>query len=150
MDHFGPSHRVKKRTLRFLSTEGRKTSILGKIDLKNTRFGRFLSEIVNISCFLSFYLICAPKRATFLLWNGYTLKFMTPHSKALFSKWPPMLEKIWPPIKILTPTLVKISCPRMDGKLYKIIAFLNGSFQHIIKWTIFLIALSDFFWIRPS
>ena len=56
---------------------------------------------------------------------GYALKFMTPHSKVVFSMWPPMLEKLDPPSEFtkLIPTLAKISCPRMVSGL--IIGFIN-------------------------
>ena len=89
----GPTIGWRGRTSRLFSAFGRKKSNFWDNWFKNTIFEHLLPEIINFSCFLSFYPICVPKRATFLLW---TSQFMMAHSKVLFSKWPPMLEKIWP------------------------------------------------------
>ena len=82
MDHFGPSHRVKKKDLKVFFGLWPKKFLCGYNWFKKHHILLFLPEIVNFSCFLSFYSICGPKRAIFLLWNDYALKFMIPNSKA--------------------------------------------------------------------
>ena len=112
MGHFRPSHGVKKKDLKVFSIFGCKL-------IWKTPYSIIFARNTKFYLFIQFLLHLCTKRVTFLLWNVYPPKFMTPPptlSKALYSRWPPHAEKnLTPPSEFskLTPTHARISCPRM-------------------------------------
>ena len=103
----------------FFQPKAEKNPFWGTIDLKTTVFDHFMPEIVNFSCFLSFYPIRVPKRDTFFTVKQLRSKVHDPFIRRchLVSN-SPKLEKIRPhPIRIYklppTPPCKNQISPRM-------------------------------------
>ena len=96
MDHFWPNHRVKKKDLKvFFSQRLKNIHFLLKIYLKNTIFEHFCQKH-SILVVYSFFVTSVHQKGSLLYCEMVTCQSSWPPSEALFSKWLPMLEKIWP------------------------------------------------------
>ena len=81
----------------------KKNPFLGSINLKTTIFEHFCQKHSILVIFSAFTPFVRQKGPLFYCERVHSKVHGLPpplHSKALFCKWPLMLEKIWPPLRI--------------------------------------------------